>query len=250
MEVAEMRLPETVQSSDGVTLQLYDLGGSGPPLLMCHATGFCGQIWQPMADTIRKRFQCISFDFRAHGRSTPPVGGDMVWDGMADDVLAIVDAISPATPIPAVGHSMGGAALVLAAARRQDALAGIWAFEPILFDRGPAGEPTPERSDISTGARNRRAVFANRDEVFERYGSRPPLSVLDDRALRAYVDHGFADLADGSVTLRCLPEHEASVFDHHNSGALAKSARCEFLLRWRQAAMAASRRRRSSPQRR
>ena len=39
------------------------------------------------------------------------------------------------------------------------------------------------------------------------------------RALAAYVEHGFADDPGGDgVVLRCRPEHEASVFEHHNAG--------------------------------
>ena len=109
-----MRVPDTVRSTDGVTLQLYDLGGDGPPLLLCHATGFCGQVWQPVADKLAPHFQCVALDFRAHGRSTRPVDRPLAWAGMAEDVIATVEAIAPDRPIAAVGHSMGGASLVLA----------------------------------------------------------------------------------------------------------------------------------------
>lgn len=213
-----MEIPDTVASTDDVTLRLYDLGGTGPPLLLCHATGFCGQIWEPMVAPLRRRHHCISFDFRAHGRSTRPVGRSLVWDGMADDVLAVANAISPDRPIAAVGHSMGGTSLLMAEHRKPGTIERAWTFEPILFGDEPHVED-PNSSDISERARRRRAVFADRDEAFKRYGSRPPLSLLDERALRAYVDHGFRDLADGTVTLCCRPEDEAAIFEFHNSGA-------------------------------
>ena len=40
---------ETVPSTDGVTLAVHDLGGDGPPLLLCHATGFHGRVWTALA---------------------------------------------------------------------------------------------------------------------------------------------------------------------------------------------------------
>lgn len=213
-----MEIPETVTSTDDVTLQLYDLGGSGPLLLLCHATGFCGRIWEPMVETVGEHYRCVAFDFRSHGQSTRPVDRPLVWQGMAEDVLAVVDAISPDAPVTAVGHSMGGTSLVLAENLRPGTIERAWTFEPILFGDG-VGADRADPSEISQGARRRRAVFADRDEVFERYSSRPPLGRLDERALRAYVDYGFRDLADGTVTLCCRPEDEAAIFEYHNSGA-------------------------------
>ncbi len=213
-----LSVPETVGSTDEVTLRLYDFGGDGPLLLMSHATGFCGPVWEPMAGSLTDHFHCVAFDFRAHGRSTRPVGRSLEWSGFADDVLAVVDALSPGRPVAAVGHSMGGAALVLAERARPGTLSMGWTFEPILFG-SEQDESNAEPSTIAEGARRRRDTFADRDEVFERYGAKPPLSALDPRALRAYVDHGFADQPDGTVTLRCRPADEAAVFENHNSGA-------------------------------
>ena len=31
--------------------------------------------------------------------------------------------------------------------------------------------------------------------------------------LYAYIEHGFAEAPDGSITLKCLPEHEAATFE-------------------------------------
>lgn len=223
-------IPETAESTDGVTLRIHDLGGDGPLLLLTHATGFCGPVWGPVAEVLGQRFHCVTFDFRAHGASTRP-NRPMAWDGMAEDVVAVVEALSPDAAIPAVGHSMGAAALIMAEAARPGTIERAWTFEPILFQRAP-GSSGPDPSPISEGARRRRAVFASRAEAAERYGSRPPLSVLDERALQAYVEHGFVDLEDGTVALACRPEDEAGVFEHHETDAPAALAalRIPFLI--------------------
>jgi len=36
-------------STDGVELEVHDLGGDGPDLLLVHATGFHGRVWEPLA---------------------------------------------------------------------------------------------------------------------------------------------------------------------------------------------------------
>jgi len=83
-------IPAEIASTDGVTVRLYDLGGVGRPVVFCHATGFCGQVWQPGADRLNAAFEgefrCIAFDFRGHGRSSLPTDGDMNWLGMGDDL--------------------------------------------------------------------------------------------------------------------------------------------------------------------
>lgn len=214
-------IPDTVTSTDGVSLRIHDLGGDGPLLLLSHATGFCGPMWAPVAETLSSRFHCVAFDFRAHGYSTRP-RRPLEWDGMADDVIAVVEAISPEAPIPAVGHSMGAAVLVLAETARPGSIERVWAFEPILFSDDGVTRPHP--SPISEGARRRRAVFESRQDVIDRYGSKPPLSVLDERVLRLYAEHGFEAGEDGTVALRCRPEDEAGVFEHHNTGAPAALA--------------------------
>lgn len=220
--MGRITVPSHLPSTDGVTLALHDLGGDGPLLLLAHATGFCGPMWAPAAEILAPHFHCVAFDFRAHGASGRP-DRPLVWQGMAADVVAVVDALSPDQPVSAVGHSMGGAALMLAEAARPGTVARAWTFEPILFPSSP-DLVGPQPSEISEGARRRRATFGSRQEVYERYRSRPPLDVLDERVLQLYLDHGFERQADGSMVLRCRPEDEAGVFEHHFSGAAQAAA--------------------------
>lgn len=219
MTVDHPVLAARVESTDGVEIQTYDHGGDGPLLLICHATGFCGPAYEPFARALSDRFHCLSMDFRAHGRSTQPTGGHMRWSGMSADIGAVIERYSGDDPVYAIGHSLGGGALVLAEKARPGSLRALWAFEPILFTSQPGGAEEPEQTPLSEGARRRRSRFASRDEVYDRYVARAPLSVLDDRCLRLYIEHGFADTTDGEVELRCQPEFEARTFEQHRNGA-------------------------------
>lgn len=224
-----MQLPEPdfISSSDNVEVAAYDFGGDGPLLVLCHATGFCAGVWAPLISTLSSTYRCVAIDFRAHGRTALPEGVELVWSGMAEDLLAVVDAFSDGRPVRAVGHSMGGAAIVLAAQRRPDLFVSAWAFEPILFGTGTVdrGEDAP---GIAKGALRRRRSFASRAEVVERLGSKLPLSLLHPDALKAYVDYGFADQPDGTVELCCTPENEAAVFEHHAAGAFEAAGTISF----------------------
>lgn len=201
-----MRVPST----NGVELELHDFGGDGPILLVAHATGMCAGAYLPMVPLLSRAFHVWGVDFRAHGDSTPPGTGDLGWAGMAQDVLAVVDALGGG-PIAGFGHSMGGASLIAAELQRPGLLTRAFLFEPIIVpsEWGDASGSNP----MATAARRRRPGFASRDEALGRYARRPPLGGWRADALAAYVDHGFAEQPDGSVLLKCTPEHEAQTFE-------------------------------------
>lgn len=199
-----------VTSTDGVRLALHDLGGTGPTVLIAHATGFCGGAYGPLAARLAPHHRVWALDFRAHGQSTCPDDGAMSWHGMANDVAATIDAIGGG-PVLAYGHSMGGAALMAAELSAPGTLRAAVLFEPIIIPA--AWGEGPGTNTLADGARRRRATFGSRVEALERYASRPPLGTFRADALHAYVTHGFGDDPAGTVTLRCSPEHEAQVFE-------------------------------------
>ncbi|HET8930638.1 MAG TPA: alpha/beta hydrolase [Acidimicrobiales bacterium] len=206
----------TVPSSDGVDLRLHDFGGSGPPVLAAHATGFNGLAWTPLARALAGR-HVVAPDFRAHGGSAVSRGADLDWNRFADDVLATVDTVGwdalDASPRPVgVGHSMGGAALLLAELRRPGTFAGLWVFEPIIFPPEVRALSSSVDNPLSAGARRRRPSFASRAEAIATYASKPPMNRFTDEALAGYVEAGFVDEADGSVRLACRPEDEARIY--------------------------------------
>lgn len=199
-----------IASTDGVQLELHDLGGEGEPLLIAHATGFCAGAYLPMAAVLGRHHHVWALDFRAHGASTAPNSGDLSWTGMIDDVVAVTEALG-GEPLVAFGHSMGGACLLGAELRRPGSLRAALVFEPIVFPS--SWTEAPRSNPLAASARRRRASFASRQEALARYASRPPLGTWRADALHAYVEHGFVDAPDGTVTLACTPEHEAQVFE-------------------------------------
>jgi len=209
-----------VRSTDGTRLASYDLGGPGDDLLLVHATGFCAGVWTPLAAHLGEH-HTVALDVRGHGRSATP--DSMHWDGTAQDVLATVDEFGLDRPF-GVGHSMGGASLILAEQARPGTFRGLWLFEPIIFPPttvAAAGDPdsdTPS-NPLSEGARRRRDRFASAEDAYSNFAAKPPLSELSAAALAAYVRDGFELLDDGSVVLRCRPEVEASTYEmgavHH-----------------------------------
>jgi pimeloyl-ACP methyl ester carboxylesterase len=210
-------VPVSLESTHEVVLRAHDYGGNGRPVLFCHATGFHGRYWDPIVERLQDRYRCVAIDFRGHGDSTLPDGASLDWWAMAADLLALVDHLG-LSEVSAVGHSMGGAAIVMAELERPGTIDVAWLFEPILF-RGDPSTTQEQPSPMAAAARRRREVFDSREEVFERYASRPPFSRVDPRALKAYVDYGFEDLPDGTIRLKCRGEVEARTFEASIAGA-------------------------------
>ena len=205
-----------VRSADGVKLNLRMMGGTGPDLLVCHATGFHGLAYRPLAQYLAERFRVWALDFRGHGTSDVSADGDYDWTNMGADAAACAEAIG-AEHLYGFGHSMGGAALLLAERSHPGCFAGLFVYEPIVMPRGffaaRGGNP------LAAGARNRREVFDSRAQALARYSNRSPLAVMRADALAAYVEGGFVDLPDGRVRLACRAETEARTFE--GSSALA-----------------------------
>jgi pimeloyl-ACP methyl ester carboxylesterase len=207
--MAAMPGAQRIPSSDGVVLALHDLGGSGPALVVVHATGFCGRAYDLLAPRLGTRHHVWALDLRGHGDSTAPANGNFGWDAFAGDLLTAVDHLG-VERVAAFGHSVGGATVLLAELARPGVLDAAYLYEPIIWPLGFAHDgPNP----MAGPARRRREEFGSREEAFVRYASRPPLGLLRADALWGYVTHGFEDRPDGTVRLKCRSASEAATFE-------------------------------------
>lgn len=191
-----------------------DADGEARPVLLCHPTGFHGMVWRPVAERLVAAGSAVwSFDFRGHGDSDVP-DVEYRWEHFGDDVLAVVDhlGLGLRDDLVGVGHSKGGASLVLAEAERTGTFERLWLFEPIIFPSDPPPGPHAD-NPLSAGARKRREIWDSPDQAFETFASKPPLDVLTPDALHAYVEHGLRERADGRWELKCPGEIEARMYE-------------------------------------
>src|SRR5688572_26913642 len=114
---------------DGVRIRIHHLGGTGPPLLCVHATGFHGRVWEPFIPALRERFGVVSLDQRGHGDSDKPETG-YEWPKFGEDILAVVDELGLERPC-GIGHSAGAAALVFAETERPGTFSSLVLMDPV-----------------------------------------------------------------------------------------------------------------------
>ena len=208
-----------IRTSDIVALAVHDFGGAGDRvLLLVHAAGFHGRVLGPLAGSVASAFHCVAPDLRGHGASGLPPGGEVSWDGMAEDLLAVVDGLGLDRPF-GFGHSAGGTALLLAEQRRPGTFAALYCYEPLIVAADPPLGRDPDNWQAAS-VRRRRSEFPSRSAALAACAARRSWARMAPEVLAAYVDFGFADEGDGGrVTARCHPETEARLYEsateHH-----------------------------------
>jgi pimeloyl-ACP methyl ester carboxylesterase len=209
---------ERCSTPDGVEIAVYDFGGHGDDLLLVHATGFCAEVFVPLARSLGEHYRCWGLDLRAHGRSGRPADGDFAWSGFSTDVLTVIDQVGLERPL-AFGHSCGGASILLAEQARPGTFRSLYCFEPVVLTE-PMAWLASENNPLSVGARRRRETFPSTEDALVNFSSKPPFSTLDAEVLAWYVDAGFEvippeDGGDGrAIRLRCRRDDEAEVYAH------------------------------------
>jgi pimeloyl-ACP methyl ester carboxylesterase len=207
-------------TTDGASIAVHPMAGGPdlPPLLVSHATGFHAHCYQPVADALGDRYRVVGFDHRGHGESAPPPGWEVDWRAFGADTADVAHSIAPDGGLIGVGHSMGGASLLMAAYAEPTLFSHLVLFEPIAHPphTSDIGDRDPRDLPIAQGALRRRRHFPSRQAAIDNYAAKPPMSLMIPEVLANYVDHGFRTVADDNGTeqieLRCLPEFEADVF--------------------------------------
>jgi len=209
-----------LDTPDGASIAVHEMAGTAdlPPLLISHATGFHAHCYTPVARALGDRYHVFGLDHRGHGDSTVEPEWDVDWHHFGDDTLMVARHIAPDGGLVGVGHSMGGASLLMAAHADPGRFDHLVLFEPIAHPPrdGHLADVDMRSLPIVQGAFRRRRRFASRAEARENYASKPPLSMMTDEVLTNYVEHGFRDVVDDdgttAVELCCAPELEAAVF--------------------------------------
>ena len=80
--------------------------GRGEPVVLVHAIGCDHRMWDSLTAALSPRYRVVRVDVRGHGQSPVPAG-EYSLDALADDVLAVLDALK-IDKAHWVGLSMGG----------------------------------------------------------------------------------------------------------------------------------------------
>lgn len=113
----------TVVADDGVALAVRECGAEDARATVVFVHGFCNSMesFHFQRRDLEKQWgpgvRMLFFDQRGHGRSGEPSVGSCTVPQLGRDLAAVVRACAPTGPLMVVGHSMGGMAILAAAAQ-------------------------------------------------------------------------------------------------------------------------------------
>ena len=190
--------PETASSRLGCGLFMRTT------VALAHATGFCGGVWRPVISSLSDEFTALTWDFPNHG-AAPRLEAPVDWWDLATYIL---DQVAGAgRPLIGVGHSMGGAATLMAEIKAPGTFSELLLIEPIIFPP-PYGEYEGTQVRL---ARKRREHFGSRQEARDNFAAKLPFSAWHPEALEGYLDCGLIETAEGT-RLACRPQDEVAVY--------------------------------------
>ena len=99
----------TVTGPSGVPLAVYAAGDPArPTVLLVHGYPDTHTVWDDVADALAADHHVVRYDVRGAGESGRPHRvADYRLPHLADDLLAVADAVSPDRPVHVVAHDWG-----------------------------------------------------------------------------------------------------------------------------------------------
>lgn len=182
---------------NGLRIHYLDWGLSGKqPLLLLHGIARVAHTFDHLAPHFSKNYHVIAVDMRGHGDSDWDTQGAYLVEDYVKDVEALVDQLKLRN-IVAWGNSTGG--------RVAQVLAGL---HPDLVSAVIAEDVGPERPPAISDRRARRMSqeengWAGVDDLFAQAKIENPRTA--DPILRAFVQHGSKQRADGRVVWKRDP---------------------------------------------
>ncbi|MFN2478166.1 MAG: SDR family oxidoreductase [Pseudonocardiaceae bacterium] len=110
-----------VACTDGVQLRVHESGQLGAPTVVCiHGYPDDHTLWDGVVTELAPRYHVVSYDVRGAGESGKPRDRQAYrLDQLAQDLAAVLDAVSPDSPVHLLAHDWG-------AVQAWHALTGPW----------------------------------------------------------------------------------------------------------------------------
>lgn len=99
IDAGDVRLAATRRGAPGPTR---------PTIVLVHGYPDNSEVWHAVAAQLAGRFDVVAYDVRGAGRSTAPrASAAYRLPKLADDFIAVIDAVSPQRAVHLVGHDWG-----------------------------------------------------------------------------------------------------------------------------------------------
>lgn len=125
--------PTRFVDAGGARIRVRESGDPGaPPVVMLHGIGRSLEDWDPQHPLLSGSFRVIAPDLAGFGRSGRAPGPATV-QGLADTVVATLDALGETRPVHLMGNSLGGAVALLVTVGAPGRVASLVLADPAGF---------------------------------------------------------------------------------------------------------------------
>ncbi|GAB4500950.1 MAG: alpha/beta hydrolase [Anaerolineales bacterium] len=211
--------PSDFQTFPGEIMDSLTLG-SGQTLNFLHANGYPPRAYLPLLRRLAENYQVQAPLQRPLWPGSEPKSFHD-WNPLSEDFLRFLEESGQRAPVMAVGHSMGGIAILRAALRQPQRFRALILLDPVLF---PPATIYAWRlihflglghrfHPLIGAAQKRRREFDDLERLFRGYRRKATFRYLDDEALRAYVEAIACPNAAGGYRLCYSPEWEVKIYE-------------------------------------
>ncbi|RHX83730.1 alpha/beta fold hydrolase [Leptospira stimsonii] len=180
-------------------------------ILLCHANGYSALTYKFYIDALSKTHRVLALDFAGHGESQSTLQFKN-WYFFRDQILALIE-LENLSDLIGVGHSLGGASLILASYKKPEKFKKIIANDPVVLDFFKVTYAWIFHNPLAKVAIKRRREFKDLDSVRKIYKRTPSFSRWDEGIYEDYLQSCFRIGPQGEALLRCVPELESKIFD-------------------------------------
>lgn len=193
-----------------------ELGGEGECLFFAHANGYPPLSYRSLLEPLTQSHQVIAGLHRPLWPEPDSPDSLRSWRVFGTDVESLLASREQA--VFGIGHSMGTAALISAAARRPELFKGLILIEPVLV---PASycwslrmfKPLVRRTlPLVRRTLVRQQEWSGRQQAFDHFRPKAVFKRIGDDALWDYVNYGLTERQNGRVGLAFSREWEAACY--------------------------------------
>ncbi|MCL4867632.1 MAG: alpha/beta hydrolase [Anaerolineae bacterium] len=200
------------------TIPFHDYGGDGTLLHFAHANAYPPGAYRLFLQALARHYQVTAVKHRPLWPQADPQ--EMAsWHLIADDLIAFFDQ-QHWRGVVGLGHSLGGAATVIAAVKRPDLFSHLVLIDPVfiaphVLERVAeriAKQQEPFDFPLVTIAEKRQDWWSSRAAAFQHLRPKPVFARLSDEAMWDFINYGLADDPNGGVRLAFPKVWEAHIY--------------------------------------
>lgn len=181
------------------------VGGQGPRLHFSHANGYPPLAYSAFLQAFTGSHEVIASLHRPLWQPSPDPSTLRSWQVFGEDLIRVADQFDK--PLISVGHSMGSAAILIAAARRPELFESIVLIEPVLVPRRFLlalrffGRFAKHKIPLVRKTLERVDCWPDRQQAFEHFRPKFVFKDISDEVMWDYIQHGVCESKDGGFRL-------------------------------------------------